>query len=164
MANQSSAYNFELFEPNRKIEQEPPRKTNVIELPKEQLEANRHTKVRPFRLVAIFAVFAIIAGIVAAYVNGQVQLSQLSNEMGTAQKTLQEQQDLTAQLKIKSDSKLSMEAVENRASQNLGMQKTTRSQITTVALSKGDRSEVVGGTQNKNWLERAWEAVKGFLS
>lgn len=164
MANQSSAYNFELFEPNRKIEQEPPRKPNVIELPKEQLEANRRTKIRPIRLVAIFAAFTIISGIVAAYVNGQVQLSELSEEMGTAQATLQEQQNLFTQLKIKSDSKLSMEAVENRASTSLGMQKTTRSQITTVELSKGDRSEVVGGIQNKNWLERAWEAVKGFLS
>ncbi len=115
MANQSSAYDFALFEQKRSVdpEREPQRKSNVIELPKERLQENRKSKLRLGKIIPAFLAFLIIAGIIGTYVNGQLQLSELSNEMGQAQKTLQEQQNQYAQMKIKSDSSLSMEAVEN---------------------------------------------------
>lgn len=165
MPNQSNAYNFELFEPNRQLEQpKPPQKSNVIELPKEKLEQNRKPKLRPIRAATVVVSFAVLVGIVGTYVNGQVQLSEVSDQLSTTEKLLQEQQNVYSQLKLKSDAKLSMQAVETYATQKLGMQKTSRSQVTAVELSKGDKSEVVTKSSGKSWLERAWEAVKGFLS
>ena len=169
MANQSSAYDFALFEPKRSTEpeQEPRRKSNVIELPKERLQKNRRPKAHFGKIITSFLAFLIIAGITGTYVNGQLQLSELSDEMGKAQKTLQEQQNQYSQMKIKSDSSLSMEAVETYAEQKLGMQRTTADQVTTVQLAKGDKSQVVAKSSNSGnwgWLERAWDTIRGFLS
>lgn len=166
MTNQSSAYDFALFEPKRSAgtEQVPQRKSNVIELPKERLEENRRHRVHLGKIIPTFLAFLVISGIVGTYVNGQVQLSEISDEMGTAQKALQEQQNLYSQMKIKSASAFSMEAIETYATQKLGMKKTSSNQVTAVELSKGDKSQVVAKTSNSNWLERVWEAIKGFLS
>ena len=168
MANQSSAYDFALFEPKRSDgpEREPRKKSNVIELPKERLQENRKPKVRLGRLLPSFLAVLLIAGITGTYVNGQLQLSELSQEMGKAQKTMLEQQNQYAQMKIKSDSALSMEAIETYATQKLGMQRTTADQVTTVRLASGDKSQAVAKSDDGkwNWLEHAWEMVKGFLS
>lgn len=166
MSNQSSAYDFALFEPkgNAVPERVPQKKSNVIELPEKRL--HRSHAVRTRRLLPSFLAFLIIAGITGTYVNGQLQLSELANEMGTARKTLQEQQNQYAQMKIKSDSSLSMDAVETYATQKLGMQQTAADQVTTVQLTKGDKSEVVQKPSSGSfaWLEQAWEKVKAFLS
>ncbi len=168
MANQSSAYDFALFEPKRSggPEQEPRRKSNVIELPKERFQQKRGTRLRLGKIIPVFLVFLLIAGITGTYVNGQLQLSELSAEMGAAQKTLLEQQNQYAQMKIKSDSSLSMEAVETYATQKLGMQRTTADQVTTVQLAKGDKSQAVGKTAGNgwNWLESIREKIRGLLS
>ncbi|HEX3016681.1 MAG TPA: hypothetical protein VHP31_02360 [Caproicibacter sp.] len=164
MANQSSAYDFELFEPKRREQQVPQKKSNVIELPKERLEENRRPKLRLGKVIPAFLAFIVITGIMGTYINGQVQLSELCDSLGTAQKSLQEQQNVYSQLKIKSDSKLSMEAVESYASQKLGMKKTNASQVTSVQLSNGDKTQVVTKDAGKNWLEQAWETIKSYLS
>jgi cell division protein FtsL len=168
MSNQSSAYDFALFEPKDNAEPErlPQRKSNVIELPKERLRKNRASRPRLRKLIPSFLAFLLIAGITGTYIDGQLQLSELSNAMGAARKTLQEQQNQYTQMKLKSDSSLSMEVVESYATQKLGMQQTTADQVTTVQLTKGDKSEVVQKSPNGAWawLEQAWEKVKGFLS
>lgn len=164
MANQSSAYDFELFEPKRQTAQAPEKKSNVIELPKEKLEEIRRPKLRLGKLIPAILAFIVVSGIVGTYINGQVQLSELANTLGTAKQTLQEQQNVYSQLKIKSDSNLSIEAVESYASQKLGMKKTGQSQVTPVELSKGDKTQVVTKDTGKNWLEQAWETIKSYLS
>lgn len=168
MSNQSSAYDFALFEPKGSAEPErrPQRKSNVIELPEERLRKNRASRPRLRRFLPSFLAVLVIAGITGTYVNGQLQLSALADEMGTARKTLQEQQNQYAQMKIKSDSSLSMDAVETYATQKLGMQQTAADQVTTVQLTKGDKSEVVQKPKSGSfaWLEQAWEKVKAFLS
>lgn len=168
MANQSSAYDFGLFEP--KSDAEPERRvqqtTNVIELPQERLQENRRHRTNLGKMVLPIFAFLIIAGLVGTYVNGEVQLYALTTEMNSVQNTLREQQDSYARLKIKSDCSLSMDAVETYATQQLGMKKTSPDQVTTVALTTGDKSQVVETTKDGSWgwLEHAWETVRGFLS
>lgn len=164
MPNQSSAYDFERFEPKRHVQEAPQKKSNVIELPKERLEENRRPKIRLGKIIPAFLAFIVISGIVGTYINGQVQLSELADSLGTAQKTLQEQQNVYSQLKIKSDSTLSMEAVETYATTKLGMKKTSQSQVTPVELSKGDKTQVVTKDSQKNWMEKVWDTIKGYLS
>jgi cell division protein FtsL len=164
MANQGSAYNFELFEPKSHPRSAPPKRPNVIHLPKEKLEENRRPKAKAVKLVSFLLVFAVVSGIAVTFVNGEVQLTELSGQIESAEKALHEQQNVNSQLQIKLDSKFSMGTVENYASKNLGMKKTNRSQVTAVEVSKGDKSQVVAKTAVESWLERAWNAIKGFLS
>ncbi|MCI1955190.1 MAG: hypothetical protein LKJ21_02300 [Oscillospiraceae bacterium] len=164
MANQSSAYDFELFEPKRRNTPEPRKKSNVIEIPREKLEQNRRPKIRLAKILPAFLAFLTISGMVGAYVNGQVQLSELSGALGTAEQSLREGQDVYSQLKIQSDAKFSREAVETYASQKLGMKQTDPSQVVSVGLSKGDKAQVVTKDTGKSWLERAWEAIRSRLS
>lgn len=164
MANQSSAYDFELFEPKRREEEKPQRKSNVIRIPKEKLEENRRPKMHPWRLVSTFLAFLTVSGMLGFYIYGQSQLSQLSESISSAQKVLAEQQNSYTQAEIRSDSVLSMQAVEDYATKTLGMRKTTQDQVIPVELSKGDKTQVLARTGKTSWMERAWEAIKRFLS
>ena len=168
MANQSSAYDFGLFEEKSAAEPErrPKENTNVIELPKERLQENRRHRAGLGKLILPIFAFLVISGLVGTYVNGEVQLYGLTSDLNSAQKTLSEQQDSYARLKIKSDCALSMDAVETYATQQLGMKKTSADQVTNVALTTGDKSQVVMKTADGSWgwLQHSWETVKGFLS
>ncbi len=164
MANQSSAYDFELFEPKCREEEMPQRKSNVIRIPKEKLEENRRPKTHPWRFVSTFLAFLTVSGMLSFYIYGQSQLSQLSESISSAQKVLAEQQNNYTQAKIRSDSVLSMQAVEDYATKTLGMRKTTKDQVAPVELSKGDKTQVLAGTGKTSWMERAWEVIKRFLS
>lgn len=160
----SEAYDFELFEPKRRMEEAPPKKSNVIELPKEKLEENRRPKIGLKRILPAFLSFLIIAGIGGTYIYGQVQLSELAQTLSSTEKTLQEQQNQYTQMKMKSNSKLSTEAVENYAANKLGMKKTTQNQITSVELSKGDKTQVVQKDTDRGWMAQIWETVREYLS
>lgn len=164
MSNQSNAYDFELFQPKRQMEEAPQKRSNVIELPKEKLEENRRPKTHLGKIIPAFLAFIVVSGIVGTYINGQVQLSALSDALGTAKQSFQGQQNAYSQLKIKSDSTLSMEVVESYASKKLGMKKTNQSQVTPVELSKGDKAQVVTKVSGKNWLEQVWAAIRSYLS
>lgn len=160
----NEAYDFALFEPKRAAEEAPQRKSNVIELPKEKLEQNVRRKPHTAKMLMMFLTFCVISGIVGTFVYGQVQLAELSESLGTAQKTLQEQQGIYTQTKIKSDSSLSMEAVEAYAADKLGMKKAEDSQVTAVELAKGDKAEVVARNDSPNLPERLWRTIEGYLS
>ena len=165
MAGRSNeAYDFELFEPKRAVEEAPQKKTNVIELPKERLEQNGRSKPKTFKMVMMFLTFCVIAGVVGTFVYGQVQLAELSESLGTAQKALQEQQEFYTQMKIKSDSSLSMEAVETYESGKLGMKKAEENQTVAIELAKGDKAQVVSRDSGPNLIERIWSAIEGYLS
>ena len=160
----NEAYDFELFEPRRVAEPAPQKKSNVIELPREKLEQNGKTKPKTAKMVMMFLTFCVIAGVVGTFVCGQVQLAELSESLGTAQKTLQEQQNAYAQMKMKSDASLSMEAVETYASGRLGMKKAEENQIVPMELAKGDKAEVVSKDGSPNLLEQVWKTIEGVLS
>ena len=165
MASQNSneAYDFALFEPKRQQEV-PQKKSNIIELPKEKLEQNRRSKVNPVRAISGFLVLAVMLGIVGTIVYGQVQLTELTEQLNTATKTLNENQSVYTQMKMKSESKLSLQAVENYATDKLGMKKIEQSQVEPIELSKGDKTQVVQNEQNKSWLTSLWNSIVQLLS
>lgn len=161
--NSSEAYDFALFEPKRR--QAPPqKKENIIEIPREKLEHNRRARVKPAAAVSGFLAFAVIGGIVGTFVYGQVQLTELTDSLNAATKTLNESRSLYTQMKMKSDSQLSLEKIENYATQTLGMQKIDQNQVTPIELSKGDKSEVVRKSGDGGWFSRLTEAVRRLLS
>lgn len=162
--NGSEAYDFALFEPNRRQAETPRKKTNIIELPREKLEQNRKAKVRPASAVSAFLAFAVVTGIVGTFVYGQVQLTELTDSLNAATKTLNENRSVYTQMKMRSDSRLSLEKIENYATQKLGMQKIDQSQVTPIELSRGDKSEVLQKSGGNNWFTRLTDALRRLLS
>lgn len=165
MASQKSseAYDFALFEPKRQQEA-PQKKSNIIELPKEQLEKNRRTRINPLKAISIFLAFTVMLGIVGTIVYGQVQLTELTEQLNSASKTLDESKSVYTQYKMKSDSQFSLQAVESYATDKLGMKKVEQSQVEPIELSSGDKTQVVQKDQNSNWLSSLWNAIVQLLS
>ncbi|MDF1493233.1 hypothetical protein [Caproiciproducens sp. CPB-2] len=161
--NSNEAYDFALFEPKRQ-QQGPARKSNIIELPKEKLEQNRRTKIGFFRAVSTFLTFAIMVGIVGTMVYGQVQLTELTEDLNAATKTLNESESVYTQLQMKSDSQLSLQTVENYATNQLGLKKIEQNQVEPISLSKGDKTQVVQKSGDENWLTSLWNSILQLLS
>lgn len=159
----SSAYDFAMFESKPREVRAPEKKPNVIELPQERLEENRKPKHRWGRIIPSALAFVTIAGMVSVLICGQVQLTELTESLNAANKNLSESQNEYTQLQMKSDSQLSLETIENYASQKLGMKKVDQSQVSTIQLSNGDKTQVVLKEDN-NWLEKLWGSIRQFLS
>jgi len=161
--NGNEAYDFTLFEPKRQQEV-PQKKSNIIELPKEKLEENRRARNNPLKAVSGFLALAVMLGIVGTIVYGQVQLTELTDQLNSTTKILDENKSVYTQLKMKSDSQLSLETVENYATQKLGMKKIEQNQIEPVELSKGDKTQVVQNGAGQDWLTSLWNKIVELLS
>lgn len=164
MRHQDEAYDLSLFAPKRQEELEPQRKQNIIELPQKQLEQNRRNKLQPLHAVATFLSMAVIVGIVGTMVYSQVQLTELTEELNSATKQLEESKSVYTQLKMKSDSQLSLETVENYAKDELGMRKISQNQVECISLSEGDKGAVLEDAAGGNWWTNLWNTIQNLLS
>ncbi len=160
--NRSEAYDLSLFEPKRL--EKPRQNDNILELPQEKLQKNSKNKVRPVRAVAVFATLAIMLGVVTSMVYSQVQLTELTAELNTTTKQLNESQSVYTQLKMKSDSQLSLNSIENFAKDKLGMRKLEQNQMEFVSLSQGDKGQVIQSNQGENWWSSVWHSIEKMLS
>ncbi|MCI1966731.1 MAG: hypothetical protein LKJ17_11475 [Oscillospiraceae bacterium] len=164
MATGNAAYDFGMFEPKRREEREPVRENNVIELPRERLEENRRPKHHLLKMLPTILSFLVIAGMSGAYIYGQVQLSELSDSLGIVADELSEDQSVYTQLKMNLEAQTSLEAVENYATNRLGMEKVSQKQIENVALSSGDKTQVLLPVTDTGWFSRLVHSVSRFLS
>lgn len=96
-------------------------------------------------LVVVFA--AVIMVVVGLIIHGQVQLTELNQQISAAQSDLEEQQSLYTQLKMKVDASISTAVVEKYAQEKLGMSKVSNAQKEFISLSEGDKVEL---TASKN--------------
>lgn len=162
--NSSEAYDFALFEPKREQREGQRKRNNIIELPQQKLEENRRAKRNPARAVSAFLAMAVMLGIVSTMVYGQVQLTELTEELNAATKTYNESASVYTQLKMKSDSQLSLETVEDYAANKLGLKKIEQNQVEHISLSKGDKSEVLQSSAHQGWMTSLWESIVHLLS
>ena len=117
-----------------------------------------------FGWIALGVVFAIIvAFVVASIIHGQVQLTELNQEIANAKADLAEQQSIYTQLEMKVDSSVSTTKVEEYAQKNLHMVKATNPQKEFVKLSDGDKAEVSMSAE-KNVFESIAEAFSSLWS
>lgn len=162
--NSNEAYDFALFEPKRQLQEAPQKKSNIIELPQEKLEQNRKAKIKPFRAVSAFLALGVMLSIVGTMVYGQVQLTELTENLNAATKTLNESESVYTQLQMKSDSQLSLQTVENYATGKLGLKKIEQNQVEPISLSKGDKTQVVQSGADESWLTSLWNSILQLLS
>lgn len=117
-----------------------------------------------FALIAMGVIFGIaVAFIVASIIHGQVQLTELNQEIADAKSELAEQQSVYTQLQMKVDSSISTTAVEDYARNKLHMSKATSSQKEFINLSDGDKAEV-SMSADKNIFQSIAEAFSSLWS
>lgn len=169
MAYHNEAVDFSLFEDRTaavvlepKIEEQPRRRDNVVELPErkrqEEPEKQRKPQRRPLRMIAGALCFAVMfaTGIGAVY--SEVQLTELTEEINRAQTQLDEAQSLEVQLTMQAAQKMTDAQVEEYAAQQLGMGKLLGSQVVYLHVAQQDRGTVVQEVDSGSWLDQflAW--------
>ena len=160
--DRSEAYDLSLFEPKRQELPASGQKNNVIKLTQEQLDKSRRVKIQPLHALATFLSMAVVVGIVGSVVYGQAQLNELTDQINTAQAELSEAQSTYTQLKMKSDSRLSLDTVEEYAKDTLGMRRISQEQVVCIRLSSGDKGEVL--QEDGSVLGSLWNWIQNLLS
>ena len=115
------------------------------------------------RIAAGIAAGLAVVVIVAAIIHGQVQLTELNQEIINARAELAEKQSIYTQLAMKVDASVSNAAVEEYAQETLNMNKAANSQKEFVSLSEGDKAEVTLES-NKSIFERIAEYFASLWS
>ena len=117
-----------------------------------------------FGRITLAVIFGIaIAFIVVSIIHGQVQLTELNQEIVNAKAELAEQQSVHTQLQMKVDSSISTAVVEEYARDKLNMTKATNAQKEFVNLSEGDKAEV-SMTKDRNIFEAIADAFTSLWS
>lgn len=160
--NRSEAYDLSLFEPKRQERPSGAKKNNVIELTQEQLDKSRRVKIQPLYALATFLSIAVVVGIVGSTVYGQAQLNELTDQISVAAAELEEAKSTYTQLKMKSDSRLTLDTVEEYARDTLGMKKISQEQVVCISLSTGDKGEVL--QEDGSLFTSVWNWVQDLLS
>ncbi|MBQ3416307.1 MAG: hypothetical protein IJH32_00510 [Ruminococcus sp.] len=112
-------------------------------------------------VAAILGVAVLVT--VVSIIHGQVQLTELNQQIINARDDLSEKQSLYTQLEMKVDSGISTSVVEQYAQDNLSMSKASNSQKEFINLSEGDKAEV-SLDSHKNVFELIAEAISSLWS
>ena len=150
------AYDLRLFEeeeifatsvqtPEKEKAKHQPKKEKLntdVNQTKKAIKKEKRRKNSFFAIACAVAFSLLIVAVVGLIIHGQVQLTELNQQISAAQKSLEEQQSLYTQLQMKVDASISTAVVEKYAKENLGMSKASNSQKEFISLSKGDKVEI----------------------
>ena len=153
--NNNAAYDLTLFDeentyssaaPKRR-EEEPVKKpkkkvkNNVVEFSEEDKLKARRRKHNPFKLLLGGVSAAVVTVIIGFIIVGQVQLTELNQQIISAQETLEDTQSIYTQNQMKLEANLSNAEIEKYAA-SLGMTKASNAQKEFISLEGGDKAEV----------------------
>lgn len=157
--NRNLAYDLRLFEDEeiyssavkipskgKKNEKPEPEKQNIAvdeeKREKKPIKRIKRRKNNFLKIACSVVLAAAVVLVVGLIIHGQVQLTELNQQISAAQRTLEEQQSLYTQLEMKVDASISTAVVEEYAQNTLGMSKVANSQKEFVSLSQGDKVEL----------------------
>ena len=126
MASTSNAYDFDLFDsrdhgsaapklPEPKAPQKQKQKNNVVKLDEKQLRRSHRHSANTVKMLMNLAVVLVIVGAIGAVVFSQVQLTELTDEINTANESLSQEKSIAIQLEMQAASKLNTEEIEQIA-------------------------------------------------
>ncbi len=168
------AYDLRLFEeeeiyssvktPEEKQAKKPKKEKQNTDVELHKNEKTTYTRIKRrknnFLNISLAVVFAIAVVVsVGLIIHGQVQLTELNQQISAAKSDLEEQQSLYTQLEMKVDASISTAVVEEYAQNSLGMTKVSNSQKEFVSLSKGDKVEL---TEKKD--DTVFDAIADAIS
>ncbi len=148
--NDSSAYQFELFE-NKKQRTEP--QIKVIRDRRLEQARNRNNTLKTMVYVAVFFV-----GIISILFN-QIAITELTNQVSEKTTQLEQLENEYRMLSTELESSVALSNIQTIITRDLGMAKLDDSQITYVNLSEGDTMTLPEGSDS-SLLTKVWAAVK----
>lgn len=167
MAYSNMSYQYETSPRKLKPEEKPNKRNNnkkkISNQKQEKTKAVSQVKSEVKAIMYIIIGFAILFAI--SYRNSLITAS--FNQKEDLKKQLSTLQKENAQTEINIQTSLNLANIENSASKMLGMKKLDDSQKVYVSLPKKDyvetASEQVVVTEEKNWFEKAIEAIIDFI-
>lgn len=177
--NKSAAYDLSLFDesaysssaapksrPQRVHKQHNEKTKNtskVVSLPESEIQKIRRRKHNPLKLVLGSIGSLAVTAVIGFIIVGQVQLTELNQQIITAKTDLTNSQSIYTQNQMKVESKLSNAEIEEYATGVLGMTKATNAQKEYVALAGGDKAEV-SAPKGENLFTQFIDSVKNLWS
>lgn len=180
--NRNAAYDLSLFDedvaysngsalPKRKEQEvhknQTKRKLNnaskVVTLPEDEINKIRRRKHNPLKLALGSLGGAAVAIVIGFIIVGQVQLTELNQEIITAKATLADSQSIYTQNQMKVEAELSNTEIEEYAESVLGMTKASNAQKEFVTLSGGDKAEV-SAAESDNLFIQFIDSIKNLWS
>ena len=161
MASTSNAYDFDLFDsrdhgsaapklPEPKAPQKQKQKNNVVKLDEKQLRRSHRHSANTVKMLMNLAVVLVIVGAIGAVVFSQVQLTELTDEINTANESLSQEKSIAIQLEMQAASKLNTEEIKQIAREKLGMEKVADGQTSYISLTQDDEGTVVQAEKTPN--------------
>ena len=180
-SNHNLAYDFALFEEEtaapapaargKKAKDQPADGKQVNQASAEKASPDSRKGIRRIRrrksdfariaLGVIFGLAAVV--IIASIIHGQVQLTELNQEIINARTQLSELKSRHTELEMQIAEAVSTEEVGKYATDILNMSKATVSQKEYITLSEGDKAEVIM-EEDKNIFERIADAISSLWS
>ena len=148
-------------EPVRKTAKK--KKTNVVTFSEEDKLKSRKRKHNPFKLILGGLSAAVVTVIIGFIIIGQVQLTELNQEIISAQATLEDTQSIYTQNQMKLQASLSTAEIEKHATEVLGMTKASNAQKEFISLEGGDKAEV-SVQKSENIFTQFIESIKNLWS
>lgn len=165
LTNKNEAYDISLFEstaqPLKRDRKE--KKNNVVNVPKEAFQNKQNARQRLISITKCVAVGMVITAIVGVIIQGQVQLTELNDQIGAATTSLSEKESEYTQMQMNVESKLSSTFVEEYALNTLGMSRADAYQKKYISLSEGDKAEVIQ-QENTNIFDSIANAIGSLWS
>lgn len=180
--NRNAAYDLSLFDedvaysnssalPKRKEQEVHKKQTKkkskttgkVSTIPQEEVYKIRRRKHNPLKLALGSVGGAAVAVVIGFIIVGQVQLTELNQEIITAKSLLADSQSIYTQNQMKVESKLSNAEIEEYAESVLGMTKASNAQKEFVTLSGGDKAEV-SAQESDNLFTQFIDSIKNLWS
>ena len=170
MASTSNAYDFDLFDsrdhgsaapklPEPKAPQKQKQKNNVVKLDEKQLRRSHRHSANTVKMLMNLAVVLVIVGAIGAVVFSQVQLTELTDEINTANESLSQEKSIAIQLEMQAASKLNTEEIEQIAREKLADGLTSY-----ISLTQDDEGTVVQAEKTPNLLDRIWQVLQSLFS
>lgn len=155
MNNRNLAYNLPLSEEVKR------RKKNVVKFPKKEL-LRRQMRARLITGAATIASLTAAIGVVTVFINGQVKLTELTEQTTKLSNELKESENVYTQLSMKRESNHSLDKIASKASDDLGMEKIEGSRIEYINVMGSDKGEIK--SPNKNLFEKIKDMFLGLMS
>ena len=157
----TAAYDLSLFDTSAekiKVKKKVKAKPEVVKLPEKELHKIRFRKHNLLKLIGGITAVLTITALVITIIMGQVQLTELNQEIITAQNTLADQQSVYRQTQMDVQSKLSTAEIQQYAESQLGMTKASNTQMEFIQLSAGDKAEIAEVSDGGffGWISGLW--------
>ncbi len=171
----NAAYDLNLFDDDfgtsapKRRKQEPAKKTKdkksgkLLKFTEEHANKSRKRRHNPLKLAVGVLTAAAVTFVIGAIIVGQVRLTELNQEIITAQTTLADARSIYTQNQMKLEASLSKADIEKYATEKLGMTKASNAQKEFISLESGDKAEV-SVQKSENIFTRFIESIKNLWS